>query len=274
MNDLESELRGSLHEHLDNLQISSMPPTIPRKARRSRMVTLVGSLSMVVAVVAAAFIGVRAIGDPRKGADRALETAGSTGATYLLDNFKIDYPYVGPSVSDEPDPTRAGVTYVVHWATGEYPGNVGCEMRLMDRNGQLVGGLHFSVDSATDGFTRANLPVPVSLEPISAEATCDPGDYAEGAGYIYEGPSEIAPARNPTGKPYGDRLEFTFDVRWEYPDVAPEMRTCYLTVIHEGGAEQDPVRFDANIGQGKQMINAYVGDPSTVQTARVSCGEL
>lgn len=238
-----------------------------RKRERTRL-TLVFAGCAILAMV-----GVLAVAAYGKGS--RVEPAAEGELSYVLDGFEIEYPYVGPSENTEPDARQAGVTYVAHWATGEYPGSVDCQMDVFGADGEQVGSLQFSVDSASEEFTRPDLPVPVSDEPATAEATCASGDYAEGAGYIYEGPSEIAPARNDrTGKPYEDRLEFTFDVRWENPDVAPEMRTCYLTVLHEGGVEQDPVRFDANIGQGRETINAYVGDPSTVETARVSCGEL
>jgi hypothetical protein len=228
--------------------------------RLSRMVLLGGALLAVLWTGLPSFSG--SPGDAKR-------------PTYTLTGFEITYPYDDPRADIGPSLEVAGVSFVVHWPSGEYPGEADCQIGLTAASGQTVGTLDFGLNSASDGRRGAPMEITVDGVPVSAKGNCAPGaPYLPGPGYLFEGPTRIASPVDPiTGEALPNRTELTFKVSWEQSNMAPGYRLCHLIVSRTDGSEDQPVTFGFLVGEGAQTINVE-GAPETVQGARVACRPL
>jgi hypothetical protein len=202
-------------------------------------------------------------------------SADAERTTYRLTDFDITYPYDDPRSDVSPSFQSAGVSYMVHWPGGRYPGNAHCHLKLVAAGGQAVGSLAFHLDSASDGVRTRLTGVPVDRPPASAEAACAPGEpYLPGAGYLFEGPTKISsPVDNLTGEAISTWTELTFQVSWEHPGRFPGFRTCELFVSRMDGREDPPITIGMHIHEGPETLNIK-GPPATVRDARVTCRPL
>lgn len=225
------------------------------------------SLKASIIVVVAALLGVLAAS-----ASRHVITSAAAGEPgYTLSGFEIAYPYDDPREAVGPDEGTATLSFVAGWASGDYPGNVPCQVILQDDAGREVGGLSFDLDNATDGSRTIPMTVAVSGQPRSASGTCGEANYGPGPGYVF---SDLVSKEASEGRGHVEGTKLTFDVAWEDgPEVDPGMRTCYLRVTRTDGTEDAARRLDINISQDAQAF--YVpGKPDSIRTASIDCGPM
>lgn len=203
-----------------------------------------------------------------------LGRANAAGDTYLLGEFKIQYPYADDRTG-EPDTDRAGVSYVSRWSGSDYPGTANCFLELKDASGSVVGTLPFTLSS----LSRVAEPTPfqslkVSGPPTSARGGCEPGLYEERAGYVFD-QARVEQATNPeTGKPIPDRAKVLFGVNWR-GDSNPSARTCTATITLEDDSVIDYGPFDVQLNDGSTLpIQVADHGPEEIRGGRVTCGPL
>lgn len=192
---------------------------------------------------------------PRSGAQAA---HASSEATYILSDVNV-------SATD--DMSAVAVSFVAEWSGDRFPGEVQCSLALFDGSGAQVGVLDFGATYTHSPARPPSLPVEVTAEPVMATGTCEPGAYADGAGYGFELQS-VTGSR--TGDSGSSRLGFA--TRW-LTDADPGIRSCSLEVSRSEGAT---ISYDFEFGapDGGRLHQFVPVWPDDITAAEVTCTAL
>lgn len=195
--------------------------------------------------------------------------------TYILSEFKIEYPYVDPRSDLEPQADQAIVYYKSYWSGSRFPGLVKCQISVQDAAGTTVGRIVFDLSSASRELPErvASAPIDVTAPPASAEGGCEAGDYPEGSGYTFSRPSFARSTHDATGQSDKDRVAISFDVGWN--GVHPSMRTCSVEVQYSDGSTKAFGPFVVHLSHSVPFeVDVPARDVSDVRDADISCGPL
>jgi len=190
--------------------------------------------------------------------------AATTGETYLLSDFAVEYPYVPLDPRDAPDPTRAGVSFTAVWSGDTFPGEAPCVVTLRDDTGEVVGSIEFPASFASEPATPV-FPVEVSDQPVAADGSCEQGRYEPGPGYTFD---------DLTVEP-SDQAGFTtlrFVAHWA-TQAHPNWRSCEFRVtLTDGSSLVHEFGFSAPDGTVHEEYARV--SPDQVKDAIVTCQEV
>lgn len=190
--------------------------------------------------------------------------AATTGETYVLSGFKVEYPYVPLDPTADSDPTRAGLSFTAVWSGASFPGEALCTVTLINGAGDTVGSVEFPASFASEPAMPV-FPVEVSDRPASAEGTCDDGTYEPGPGYIFESPTIEASDK-------GGWTLFRYVTHWA-TETHPNWRTCgFQVTLNSGSTLTHEFGFSAPDGTVHEEY-AQVS-PEEVRVASVTCREV
>ncbi len=173
----DQALRERIRSHADGVPID-LPPLLPivRRARLRGWRTRVVAACVAVVLGGALIVSLRALlplGSGKTG------PAGGTRDTYLLSNFEVQYPYMGPGGDWPEDPTKAGVLFAAQWSGTDFPGEAQCTLHVFDAGGRELGSLPFGLQNlvpVVPVWDAHALAVPVEGgTPTSASGSCGPG---------------------------------------------------------------------------------------------------
>ncbi len=190
--------------------------------------------------------------------------AATTGETYLLSDFAVEYPYVPLDPREAPDPTRAGVSFMAVWSGDSFPGEALCAVTLRGEAGEVVGSMEFPASFASEPATPM-FPVEVSGRPVAAEGSCEEGRYEPGPGYTFD--DLTIGFSNETGL-----TAFRFVTHW-VTEVHPNWRSCgFRVTLTDGTSLVHEFGFSAPDGTVHEEYARV--SPNQVKDAIVTCQEV
>ncbi len=195
--------------------------------------------------------------------------ASSSPDTYLLSEFRVEYPDEHGAGSASPDMARAGVTFNARWSGSRFPGNVWCSIVLKDASGAVVGTSRFLASYDTPTAVAPPVTVDVSAAPASADGSCESGTYVAGPGYTFD---NLRVEANTQDTIQGQSA-ITFTAHWATPGVDPSERTCALNVLSTDGQTQTSA-FGYEAPDGTDATFGAAVPPDQVKDAWVTCTEL
>lgn len=231
------------------------------RGKRTKIVRYAGATFGVIAIACgatfAAFnldVGGRANPGPARHDDGEFVPAQPGEPTYVLTDFRIEYPWAKVDAMPHMDPGsrdrerfcstpereddcesegNAGFFYEWHWATDRFPGPVACRVELFSEDGRAVGQQEWSLSGLESRSRRASdVLVHVTAEPTRAEASCEAGTLDSGPTHRFMFVRAESDNMSPSGgKPfYRNRLYFEVESLTEH-----STGLCRSTVRYESG---------------------------------------
>lgn len=226
---------------------------------------MIRPIASLLLVAALGLVGILT-GNGVRGFTASFEPARQGEATYTVDSVTVEYP-LRDDVTGATDSSQAGVSFRAAWATGTYPGEVRCEVRLLDERSNTVGLDETSIDSLIPSSSMpANLPIRVQSAPTRGQITCEAGQtVSDGAGYAVslEGPPT-------SGESDGASLQLL--ARWV--DEYPGTRACTATISVKDGSTRR-VAFTLEVADGTSFpLRIPQLPPTDIESVSVECGPI
>lgn len=184
----------------------------------------------------------------------------------MLSNLSVTYPFASPvpGKDEQPDPSRALVTYDAAWSGDEFPGTAECRLMVADQAGDQVGEVFFELTAVETLAAGLGQEVAVSAAPATATGECAQGSYPADANYSF---TDMA-----TEDAAGGATVWA-TVRWT--GAYPSVRSCEAKVtLSTGAVESQP--FNLDVGDGERVPIAILPneDAAAVRAVEVTCGPV
>jgi hypothetical protein len=180
--EIEPDVERLRSRALDGPRLPDPPSTDPRR----RIAVAAFAMAIGIAAFALVFVALREDRNVLPAGERApRDTLVESGGTYLLSDFRLDFPAEIDSSSGD-EGLYARIRFHSEWSSTTWPGEAECEFRVVDRAGGVVASqpTGFSVAGPTSDTTQVTLEVPPDAKtPVAAEGECGPGMVFDGSSH-------------------------------------------------------------------------------------------